>query len=427
MIIPLPNLFYFLSLGFVFTGISFLNKDYLLLQTILYILLLIFCSIDFVTIPKKTRIVPKRIHDKYLSIGANNLVKIKIENTTSKEVQLVIRDEYPYDFEVTNDTLKLKQKPISSSTISYYVKPMHKGEYSFNFIYIRVYGQFKLVSRQYKYNVQTQIHVYPNLIEVKKYLHLISLSRIEQLGYKKRELGGETEFDFLREYQSGDDYKRINWKATAKKRFPISQIYEKEYNRNIIVLLDSGRMMTTKYGLLTKLDSAIDASLILATASTKQKDYFSLLAFSDKIISFLPPTSKATKVLTNILSVLYNIQPVFNKTNYQLAYELIKNRFRKNSVIFIFSELYNRIVSKNLLQVLKLLAQFHKVNFISFEEIETEIKGNTFHEISRWVIQQDQILEKEVIIRDLQKYGINVIRVNANDIKQKVVNTYLST
>src|SRR4030042_6773956 len=98
--------------------------------------------------------------------------------------------------------------------------------------------------------------------------------------------GGETEFDFLREYQPGDNYKKINWKATAKKRHPIIEIDKKEYNRNIVVLLDTGRMMTTKYGYMTKLDYAIDTSLILAAASLKKNDRFGILSFSDKVNAF---------------------------------------------------------------------------------------------------------------------------------------------
>lgn len=427
MIIPLPNFFYILSIGFALSFISLFYKEFASLQYLLYSLLFVLSSLDFLLILKKENLILKRIHEKYLSIGVNNIIKIHVENKVKKSFDLVIRDEYPTGFIVSKETMKLKLKPLSYQTLSYYVKPLKKGEYTFLMIYVRVLGRLKLIARQYKFKKESLVRVYPNLIEVKKYFRMVSLNRIEQIGYKKREQGGETEFDFLREYQNGDDYKRINWKASAKKHYPILKVFQKEYNRNVVILLDTGRMMTTRYGYLSKLDFSIDTSLILAAASKRHKDYFGLLAFSDKIISFLPPSGKTNKVLTNILSALYNINPSFSKTDYTLAYKTIKNKIRKNSIIFIFSELYNKIVSRELILFLRLLSKKHRVNIISFEEIEEEAKVNNYSQITRWAIQQDQALEKELIIKDLKKQGINIIRVNADNIKQKVMNTYLAS
>ncbi len=426
MIVPLTNFFYILSIGFLFSGMSFFYKEFISLQYLLYTILFILSLFDFLLILKKKEIIVKRIHEKYISIGVDNSIKILIENKTLKNFNLKIRDEYPAEFSVKNETIKSNLKSLSYLTLSYYVKPFSKGEYTFLSTYIRVIGKLNLVARQYKYKNKTDVKVYPNLVEVKKCLNLVAVNRLEQSGYKKKEHGGETEFDFLREYQNGDDYKSINWKASAKKHYPITKIFQKEYNRNIISLLDTGRMMTTKYGYLSKLDFSIDASLILAAASKKQKDNYGLLAFSNKVISFLHPSAKGNKVLTNILSALYNIKPSFDKTDYNLAYKTLKTKIRKNSCIFIFSELYNKIVSFDLIRFLKLLSNNHKVNFISFEEVE-KAEGGSFSDIAQWTIQQDQIIEKELIIKDLKKRGINVIRVNAENIKQKVIKTYLGS
>ncbi len=426
MIVPLSRFFYLLSVGFILSGLGLINEKIIFLQYMFYSILFFLIFLDFLLIIRKKDINMKREHEKYLSIGVDNIIKISVENKTRKSFKLQVRDEYPVGFIVLKDTMNLNLKALSYYTVSYYVKPLKKGEYDFNIIYVRISGKLGLVARQYKYKISSKVKVYPNLIEVKKYLNLMTRSRIAQLGYKKRLSGGETEFDFLREYQTGDDYKHINWKATAKKNFPIVQVYQKEYNRNILVFLDTGRMMTTMYDYMTKLDFSVDASLILAAASKHQQDHFGLLAFSENIVSFLPPIGKGNKVLTDILAELYNIHPTFSKTDYKLAYKYSKSKIRKNSLIFIFSELYNKVVSKDLIMFLKLLNKNHKVNLISFEEIEDEVKGNDNYEITRWVVQKDQYIEKEGIIRDLKKQGINVIRVNADNIKQKVVNSYLA-
>ena len=95
--------------------------------------------------------------------------------------------------------------------------------------------------------------------------------------------------------------------------------------------------------------------------------------------------------------------------------------------MFVFSELYNSVVSEELVNVLILLSKHHRVHFISFEEWEKEPGGKGHDAVTRWVLQQDQLLEKELIVRDLQKRGIHTIRVNPGDITRQVVNSYLSS
>lgn len=292
MILPTKKFLLILYSGFILSIIGFFFRELSILQYIFYLLLFLFSIIDFLSIVRRNEIKIKRIHEKYLSIGIDNQIKISIENFSNKKSFFIIRDEYPEEFEVKNDTCNIKLKPLFFGTVSYYVKPLLKGKYNFNNIYIRVSGKFGLIYRQYKISLQTSISVYPNIIELKKFLNLISQNRQEQIGYKMRLPGGETEFDFLRDYQSGDNYKKINWKATAKKRHPIVEIDQKEFNRNILVILDTGRMMTTKYGYLTKLDYAIDTALILAAASIKKNDRFGMLSFSDKINFFFAAFQK---------------------------------------------------------------------------------------------------------------------------------------
>ncbi|HPB80596.1 MAG TPA: DUF58 domain-containing protein [Spirochaetota bacterium] len=426
MYIPMPRFFYLLGTGFLLSGMSLVYRDLGWTQYLLYLLLGIACAADWLLIPRKKDIRPHRIHERYLSLSARNPVTIAVENASARSASLVLRDMYPESFTVIDDTMTLRLSSRSTGNVRYYAEPVKKGHYDFQEIHIRVSCFFGLGARQYRYRISTGVKVYPNLIEMKKYLRLASVNRLEQIGYRLRELGGETEFDFLRDYQHGDDYKKINWKATAKKRFPVTQVYEKEYNRNIVALLDSGRMMTTRYGAMTKLDLAVNASLMLAAAATNRKDHYGVMVFSDSIHSYIPPM-KESRLYGNILPALYAAEPEFSKTDYYGAYSFLQRRLQKNSLLFVFSELYNSVVSEELINVLMLLSKHHRVNFISFEEWEKEPEGKDHAAVTRWVLQQDQHLEKERIVQDLKKRGVHTIRVNRDDITRQVVNSYLSS
>lgn len=426
MIIPQKRFFFILSGGFILSALGFFVEGLAFLQGLLYLGLLIVCTMDFFSIIKKKNLTVKRLYEKYLSIGADNPIKIQIENRTTKYGSFTIRDGYPTDFLVAEDTMKIEIEGLSYATVQYYVKPIKKGDYKFRYIIMRVSGRFGLIARQYKMPIFSKAIVYPNIIELKKFMKMISRNRLEQIGYRRKLPGGESEFDFLREYQPGDNYRKVNWKATARRSFPIVQVDQEERNRNIIAILDTGRMMTTRYNFLSKLDYAVDASLILAAAAGQKNDHFGLLTFAEKVNTYLAPTRKQG-VLTTILAALYKATASFSSTNYFASYRFLKPRLRKNSIIFVFSELYNDIVSADLVRFLKMLSANHRINFVSFEEIESLAEGKNHYEITRWALQQQQILEKETIIKDLSLHGIHTIRVNADNIKQQVVNAYLSS
>ena len=253
----------------------------------------------------------------------------------------------------------------------------------------------------------------------------MSQNHLQQIGIRQKKSGGENELDYFREYRAGDNYKKINWKASAKSSFPIVQIDERENNRNIITMLDAGRMMTTRYSALTKLDYAIDTALLLGGAAISKKDYYGLVAFSQTVTNYIPP-GQEKRVLNSILKSLYEIEPQFTTSDYLNTYHFLKKRIRKNSIIFLFSELYNRITSKELLQLLVLLSRLHTVHFISFEEHEQKATGHSLDKIARWYLQEEHVLEKQILLQELQKHGVKTLRVNESNIKQKVINAYLN-
>ena len=425
MIVPRRKFLILLACGFAFSLLGFAAPVFGVLQYVYYLVLVVLTGVDIAFIPRKKELTVAREHEKFLSIGAGNLIRFRVANKSGFACRIELRDEYPGEMETADDRVMLDSAPMSIAAAAYQIKPLRKGDYRFGGVQLRVSGRLGLTARQYRYDIPTDVKVYPNILELKKYLMMFRANRLEQIGYKRPMHGGENEFDFLREYLWGDNYRKINWKATAKHRYPIVEVDEKEYNRNVFTLIDAGRMMTTRYGDLTKLDYAVDASLILAGAASRKKDFFGLLTFSDKVHSYIKPSRK-NRVLNEVLSALYKTEADFYRSDYLAAYRYLMHRLRKNSIIFVFSELYDRIVSEDLMRLLRLLAGHHQIYFVSFEEVEEWAKGEDLGSIARKILQEEQIAEKETIVRELSKTGIRTIRVNAENIKQKVVNTYLS-
>lgn len=426
MIIPQIRLLMLLAFTSV-TALCGIFSPFMMLLTILFDIVLFFAVLyDFFTIPRKDELRIERVHDKYLSLGAENRIQLFLQNHSRKKASVKLRDGYPEIFISLRDTMFCNLAPLSEVTAEYRLTPSKKGEFRFDFIDARLQGGFGLVARQYRYQTETTTTVFPNIIELKKYLHMTTVHRIEQLGYRKREFGGENEFDFLRDYIPGDDYKRIHWKATAKRRFPVTIIYDREYNRKIMALLDCGRMMSTRYGLLTKFDYAVNAALVLAAAARNRKDLFGISVFSDTVKEFVAPR-RGTSFFSGILPPLARAEAEYRHTDYRRMHSFLQNRLRKNSILFVFSELYNRTISAQLTAMLSNLAKNHTIRFVSFEEKEEEATGKSVEEMTRWILQRELALEKELMILDLERKGVRTVRVNSDDITRKVVNAYLSS
>jgi uncharacterized protein (DUF58 family) len=387
------------------------------------IFLLIFSTADFLSVPKAESFILKRELSNYLSIGRDNSIAVIIEKLSDRDCHILVRDLYPEQFECLNDTFKAEISDFCR--MEYSVKPFKKGEYFFKGVEVRVNGRFGLIGRQYFFELNDNVRVYPDIIELKKYLKLASYKRLEESGYKKNNYGGNVEFDFLREYLHGDSYRAINWKATARRNFPVTQINKKEVERSVVVMFDCGRMMTTKYFDLTKLDYAINAALLLAASVINGNDHFGFLAFSDTVNVFMKPDN-SRKIFDKILSRLYTVEPAMVKSNYKNAYRFMKSNINKNSIVFVFSEIYNRVVSQDIADMLILLKKSHTVKFINFEENEKLERGNNLRDLARFTVQLNELAERKSMIHKLNSSGIETISVNNTDIMTKTVNAYLS-
>ncbi|MCX7679030.1 MAG: DUF58 domain-containing protein [Spirochaetes bacterium] len=426
MIIPQKKLIVLLACGMAASFVCIFFQKLLYFVIIYDFVLTCITIFEICNIPQRSKINIERFHEKYLSLGAENKITISIQNLSPQSVRVILRDGYPITSYSKSDTIMCDIAPFSEKKVHYFIVPLKKGTCHFEFVHFRVLSKWEIVARQYKTMLCTSAIVLPNIIELKKYLRMHAYNRLSEMGYRARERGGETEFDFLRDYVPGDDYKHIHWKATAKRRFPITTIYEKEHNRNVMALLDCGRMMTTQYGILNKFDYAVNATLLLAAAAKIRKDKFGVAVFSDTIKEFIVPR-RGSSLFSEILPPLARAEAKYVNTNYTQLLPLLQKYLRKSSILFVFSELYHRAIADELFLMLSNLARSHRVYFISFEEIEEEPEITTHEGIAQWILQKNFEIEKEILMGELTRKGVHALQVHADNIIQKVVNAYLSS
>jgi uncharacterized protein (DUF58 family) len=273
-----------------------------------------------------------RRHEERLSLAADNLVELFVTlDGPARPTRVWLRDTPPPTFRIVEGEPVLAGTVAAGETarFAYHLWPPRRGDYAFGDLYLRWESVLGLLRRQARYPAAAPVKVYPNIVDVRKYDLLLRRNRLWELGLRStRIFGAGSEFERLRDYTPDDEYRRINWKATARRGKPITMEFETERSQNIYVFLDVGRMMRSPVGEVEKVDFAINAVLLLAYVATQKGDRVGLLTFDDRVINYVAPRSGKVQ-FRQLMEQLYAVaaQPI--EPDYQVVFSYFAARQHK--------------------------------------------------------------------------------------------------
>jgi uncharacterized protein (DUF58 family) len=169
----------------------------------------------------------------------------------------------------------------------------------------------------------------------------------------------------------GDDPRKIHWKATARFDRPIVQDFQVERNQIVMILLDAGRLMTAFSEGKNKLDHALEAALNLAHAALAGGDQVGILAFADRVISFVPPRRSSVQ-LERLLQGVLELKPTLVESHYENAVLWLQSHVRRRSLVIIYTDLLDEVASEALLGAVRLLRPRHLPLCVAIAESEWE-------------------------------------------------------
>ncbi|MEI8281605.1 MAG: DUF58 domain-containing protein, partial [Armatimonadota bacterium] len=202
----------------------------------------------------------RRRMDAVLSVRARNRIRIELEHDGDFQLSGVIRDEIPATFSAEEPETKLSVSPGQKFTYEYFLVPPERGEEFFRATYLRLNCPFGLVQKQIRLNTEQPVKVFPNILALREFQLLNQQGRLREAGIRKSRLKGMgTEFESLRDYSEGDDFRKVDWKATARRGKIIVREYEVERNQAVILCVDCGRHMMAEINGVRKLDLVLDS------------------------------------------------------------------------------------------------------------------------------------------------------------------------
>ncbi len=396
---------------------------FLLLATAILVL------VDAFLLYQRNGLTGERLLQDRLSNGDENKVVLLFRNQYPFKISLNVIEEVPFQFQERKWERNLAIEGKGIAELGYHLTPHERGEYHFGRINAFVNGPLQMVNRRYRLGEEQIVKVYPSYIQMRKYSLLAVANSLQEAGMKRmRRLGHSMEFEQIKEYVRGDDYRTINWKATARKGDLMVNNYTDERSQQIYCIINKGRVMKMPFEGMTLLDYAINASLVLSSVALQKQDKAGLIAFAQKVDAFLLADKKPTQI-NNILESLYKQETAFLEPDLEKLFSVVRNRITQRSLLVYFTNFESFDSLERVLPSLKRLAHYHLLMVVFFDNTElkalTEARVTTTEDIYIKTIAEKYRYEKQLIVKELQKNGIIAVLSTPQNLTVNALNKYL--
>ncbi len=429
--IYLTERFFALAISAAFLFLASYSLPYLfaLAWGVVAVTILLLLLETFMLYPGKSRLIGYRLCPDRLSNGDENELKIYLESQYTFPVKGYIIDEIPFQFQVRDFHIALSLAPKQKYSHTYTLRPVRRGTYVFGALNVYLSSVIGLVKRRYRFSQNAEVPVYPSFLQMRKYELLAFSNQFSEYGIKKiQRIGYNKEFDHIKEYVRGDDYRTINWKATARKGALMVNNYQDERSQQVYAVIDKGRVMKMPFEGMTLLDYAVNSSLAISNIAIKKGDNAGLVTFHHKVTTTVP-ASKRNSQMSLLMESLYHQKTSFKESDYEKLYAHIKRKVTKRSLLLLFTNFEGLSSMHRQLPYLRKLAKDHLLITIFFENTElnklTVQKASSLEDVYIKTVAEKFAFEKKQIIKELQSYGIQSILTSPQNLSVNTINKYL--
>lgn len=377
---------------------------------------------------KKVPVVERKMAPR-LIVGIPNRITLSLHNQGPSPVRVAVRDDLPAGWVADPDELIVELPPWARREAAYSVVPPRRGSFSFGDLHLRLEGPTRLGALVARAGSAGAVRVYPNVLGPRRYELAARLGDLARLGFRSvRTAGGGGEFAHLREYVSGDPYRDLDWKATAKRHKPITRVLAQERAQNVLLCIDAGRMMAARLGAVSKLDHAIDAALLCAWVALRQGDRVGLCVFADEVTSFVPP-GRGPGQYRRLLEAAHDVEPRLAFVDFRRLVEVVRVRLPRRSLVVVFTDLLDEDHAQPLVDSAALLRARHLPVCVTMRDEVVTALARAPAPLDEMVYQRaaaaDLLIERELLKARLQKVGVGIVEAPAGSLSVATVNRYL--
>ncbi len=409
---------------------AFLLPALLPVAQLLFILLLAVGLVDGQLLYRPEQTVRAERHlPPLLSLGDQNRIRVRLTNTGQQRLHLRLIDELPIQFQIRDFEKALTMGPREEKGIQYELRPTERGDYAFGDLQLFVRSRIGLVERRITVPQAAKVSVYPSVVQMKQ-IELLAFDRLSFFqGVKKiRRIGHSYEFEQIKNYVRGDDYRSINWKASSRRGTLMVNQYEDERAQQVYSIIDKSRVMRMPFAGLSLMDYAINTSLAISNVALQKHDRAGLITFSDKLGASVKADSRPIQ-LNKILGALYKEKERPYEANYELLYFVTRKLITGRSLILLYTNFESTYALERVLPILRRINRLHLLVVIFFENTEirefVEQPATTMEGIYQNTVARNFLAEKSQMVQKLRQYGIQAILTPPADLSVNTLNKYL--
>jgi len=410
-------------------GLGFVSDVFVLVAVVVIALGIALALVDALATPRPERVVVSRVADPQLSIGVGNRVALRVANPFARPLRATLADAVPASFDVDRRLMPATVAPGAQVDLEYTARPRHRGTFTFGDVELRVRGPLDLVEKQGRVATAGPANVYPDLKEIRRYEVTLRRGLAYDAGQRRARIpGAGTIFERLREYTPDDDPRTISWTATARRGRPITVEYETERQQRVQILLDAGRMMSSTLAGLTKLDHAVNTALMLSYVAIARGDEVGLLGFADTVRAYAVPR-RGRRQFLRLTEELRKIEVTTTEPDYRAAFEFLRARSGRRSLVVLFTDLVDDQASRALVAAVTRLAGHNLVLCCllgdpQLAQVAARVPTSTT-ELFEKVVAEDVRDARARALAILRRRGVHTIDVPAEQLTVAAIQRYL--
>jgi len=417
------------AIGFVWLGPAFLDPRFAFGILVWDVLLLIAALVDLRRLPRPEQLIVTRRWTEAVPLSVPSHVEIVVRNTGKVAVIAEIFDEVPAQLRDEIPNVQLTARGKAEGVASYEIVPVSRGDTTVGDIFLHYQSPLRLAERWARARLQQTVRVYPNLREVRQQsIHLARSRQIEMQQRQARMRGVGREFESLREYRSGDEFRNICWSATARRGKLVSKIYQAERSQTVWIVIDCGRLMQARIGGLAKLDYAVNTALCLAEVALYSGDRVGLLAYDRAPTHRLLP-QRGSEHLRQFMEELVELRTGAIEADHLRAVGVLRNSQKRRSLVIWLTDLAETSMTPEVIDAALQLTPQHLLLFTVIGQPDllemASREPDNADGMYAASAAQEILHRRHLLLARMRDRGALLVEVGASMMSAAIVNAYL--
>jgi uncharacterized protein (DUF58 family) len=392
----------------------------------LMLLAAVLCA-DLLLAASPRRVLVQRTLPASVRLGEDCAARLELANTGRRVLRARVRDGWQPSAGAAAPVQQVRIPAGERRFLTVRLAPQRRGELLAHHVSIRSFGPLGMAARQRTVAAPGALRVLP-AFHAKRHLPS-KLRRLRELDGRAavQIRGAGTEFDSLRDYVRGDDVRSIDWRATARRQAVVVRTWRPERDRRVVIVLDTSRTSAARIEDEPRLDTGIEAALLLAVLAEHGGDRVDFLAFDRRVRARVKSTGKSA-MLNQLVTAMAPLEPELIETDWSLLPAQVQAVASHRSLVVLLTALDAGAVEEGLLPVLSQLAARHMVVVASVRDpLLDELRNNraTATETFRAAAAERALLERAAVTAAIRQLGAEVVDAAPHELPPALADAYI--